>query len=191
MASTSFTASASSTNQKASTVRGNTNAFDFFKRERWSVQRRVNFTFANREDGSMTAISRRGFAWVSPAGLTEWHQVSQDSNYPQVEGIFEDPLLWKDNVQYHLIANDWKGRIAYYLRSKDGVHWKPEPGEAYSPGIVRYQDGTASQWYNTNASAFCKTNTAEQRRPILRSSTVTSIPTNPTTSTARSTSAYR
>ena len=52
------------------------NAFDFFKRERWCVQRRVNFTFAPREDGSFTAISRRGFAWVSPDGLTEWFRCS-------------------------------------------------------------------------------------------------------------------
>ncbi|WP_283434122.1 glycoside hydrolase family protein [Neorhodopirellula lusitana] len=123
------------------------NAFDFHKRERWCVQRRVNFTFAARDDGSYTAISRRGFAWVSPDGFTDWYLVSAESVYPKVEGVFEDPLMWKDDVQYHLIANDWKGRIAYYMRSKDGVHWVTEPGEAYAPGIDRYEDGTAPDWY--------------------------------------------
>ncbi|WP_345319632.1 glycoside hydrolase family protein [Novipirellula rosea] len=123
------------------------NAFDFHKRERWCVQRRVNFTFAPREDGSYTAISRRGRAWVSPDGFKDWYLVSAESVYPKVEGIFEDPLMWKDHVQYHLIANDWKGRIAYYMRSKDGIHWVTEPGEAYAPGIDRYEDGTAPDWY--------------------------------------------
>ena len=123
------------------------NAFDFHKRERWCVQRRVNFTFAQRNDGSYTAISRRGFAWVSPDGFKDWHLISSESVYPNVEGIFEDPLMWKDHVQYHLIANDWKGRIAYYMRSKDGVHWITEPGEAYAPGIDRYEDNTTPDWY--------------------------------------------
>ncbi|PAY16810.1 hypothetical protein CKO51_24545 [Rhodopirellula sp. SM50] len=123
------------------------NAFDFHKRERWCVQRRVNFTFAPRDDGSFTAISRRGFAWVSPDGFKDWHLISAESVYPQVEGIFEDPLMWKDHVQYHLIANDWKGRIAYYMRSKDGIHWVTEPGEAYAPGIDHYEDGTTPDWY--------------------------------------------
>ncbi|SMP42948.1 hypothetical protein SAMN06265222_101863 [Neorhodopirellula lusitana] len=123
------------------------NAFDFHKRERWCVQRRVNFTFAARDDGSFTAISRRGLAWVSPDGFKDWYLVSAESVYPKVEGIFEDPLMWKDHVQYHLIANDWKGRIAYYMRSKDGIHRVTEPGEAYAPGVDRYEDGTAPDWY--------------------------------------------
>ncbi len=39
------------------------------------------------------------------------------------------------------------GRIAYYLRSKDGVNWKADPGEAYMPGIARYEDGTEEDWF--------------------------------------------
>jgi hypothetical protein len=46
-----------------------------------------------------------------------------------------------------MIVNDWYGRIAYYLRSKDGTTWKVEPGEAYMPGIARYEDGTVVDWY--------------------------------------------
>jgi len=41
-----------------------------------------------------------------------------------------------------MIVNDWYGRIAYYLRSKDGIHWKVDPGEAYLPGIAKYEEGT-------------------------------------------------
>ena len=64
-----------------------------------------------------------------------------------MEGRFEDPLIWKTNIQYHLIVNDWFGRIAWYLRSKDGVNWKVDPGEAYLPGISVYEDGTRENWF--------------------------------------------
>ncbi|HUV12266.1 MAG TPA: hypothetical protein VMY18_01420, partial [Acidobacteriota bacterium] len=56
-------------------------------------------------------------------------------------------LVWRTNIQYHLIVNDWLGRIAYYLRSKDRINWKVEPGEAYLPGIATYEDGTKVNWF--------------------------------------------
>ena len=56
-------------------------------------------------------------------------------------------LIWRTNIQYHLIVNDWLGRIAYYMRSKDGINWKTEPGEAYMPGIAKYEDGTVENWF--------------------------------------------
>jgi hypothetical protein len=64
-----------------------------------------------------------------------------------VEGNFEDPVVWRTSIQYHMIVNDWRGRIAYYLRSKDGIRWKVEPGEAYMPGIAKYEDGTVVDWF--------------------------------------------
>jgi hypothetical protein len=33
------------------------------------------------------------------------------------------------------------------MRSKDGIHWKTDPGEAYTTGIDRYEDGTAVDWF--------------------------------------------
>ena len=50
-------------------------------------------------------------------------QLTDKRVYPDVEGRFEDPVVWRDELQYHLIVNDWLGRIAFYQRSKDGVHW--------------------------------------------------------------------
>ena len=44
-------------------------------------------------------------------------------------------------------GNDWLGRIAWYLRSKDGINWKVDPGEAYLPGIAKYADGTQVDWF--------------------------------------------
>ena len=62
-------------------------------------------------------------------------------------GDLKIPLVWKTNVQYHLIVNDWLGRIAWYMRSKDGIHWQTEPGVAYLPGIANYENGTNEDWF--------------------------------------------
>jgi hypothetical protein len=64
-----------------------------------------------------------------------------------VEGYFEDPVVWRDHIQYNLIVNDWLGRIAFYLRSKNGVDWKVEAGEAYLPGIAKHEDGLVEGWH--------------------------------------------
>ena len=121
--------------------------YNFDKRQRYAFKNYVNFSFAPRSDGAFLAVSRRGYIWASKHGGEDWSEVSSESVYPKVAGIFEDPVMWKDDVQYHIIVNDWKGRIAYYLRSLDGFHWKTEPGEAYVPGLARYEDGTSSDWY--------------------------------------------
>lgn len=131
-----------------------TRTYSFDKRERYAFKNFVNFSFAPRDDGSFIAVSRRGYIWASQDGAEQWSEVSAESVYPNVPGIFEDPVLWKDDIQYHIIVNDWKGRIAYYLRSKDGFHWKTEPGEAYVPGIARYEDGTVSDWYKFERIRF-------------------------------------
>lgn len=64
-----------------------------------------------------------------------------------MEGNFEDPVVWRDHIQYNMIVNDWFGRIAYYLRSKDGVNWVTDPGEAYEPGISYHEDGQVENWF--------------------------------------------
>lgn len=121
--------------------------FDFDARDRPIIEGLSNLTFAKREDGSYLMVCRGGGVWLSKDGLDTFYQVSNERVYPPVDGRFEDPVVWKDNVQYHLIVNDWLGRIAFYLRSKDGVNWKTEPGEAYQPGITKYEDGTEEDWF--------------------------------------------
>lgn len=100
-----------------------------------------------REDGSFLMVCRGGGVWFSKTGITPYNQVTDTRVYPPIDGRFEDPVVWRTHIQYHLIVNDWLGRIAYYLRSKDGIHWKVEPGEAYLPGIARYEDGTVVDWF--------------------------------------------
>ncbi|MDZ8117640.1 glycoside hydrolase family protein [Pontiella agarivorans] len=136
----------------------------FDQRGRYAFKNFVNFSFAERDNRSVIAVSRRGYIWASPKGRDRWYEVSSESVYPKVPGIFEDPVMWRDDIQYHIIVNDWKGRIAYYLRSKDGFHWKTEEGEAYVPGIARYTDGSSLDWYKYERIRFLQD---EYGRPYL------------------------
>lgn len=60
---------------------------------------------------------------------------------------FEDPVLWKDEVQYHMIINAFHDFRAIYLRSPDGIHWKFNPGTAYTPDNTMYENGVRTHWY--------------------------------------------
>lgn len=108
-----------------------------------------NCTFARRSDGSYLMVSRTGEVWISKDGDKEpYLRVSNRSAYPSVsKARFEDPVVWKDDVQYNLIVNDWFGRAAYYLRSRDGQRWDWDQGLAYGPGIFRHEDGVVEDWH--------------------------------------------
>ena len=132
--------------------------FEFLNRDRRLIEGNSNFTFAQREDGSYLMICRGGGQWFSQTGLSAYNQVTgtriDDKKkiiplraYPERPGRFEDPVVWRDNIQYNLIVNDWLGRIAVYERSKNGVNWKIESGEAYLPGVSVHEDGTVEGWW--------------------------------------------
>lgn len=121
--------------------------FDFDTRDRRIIEGLSNITFARREDGSRLAVCRGGGVWISRDGVAPYRQITERRIYPPVEGEFEDPVVWRDSLQYHLIVNDWLGRIAFYQRSLDGVHWITEPGEAYVPGVSRHEDGSVERWF--------------------------------------------
>lgn len=121
--------------------------FDFDKRDRRIIEGLSNLTFAQREDGSYLMICRGGGVWISKTGISTYNQISDKRVYPPVKGEFEDPVVWRDHIQYHLIVNDWLGRIAFYLRSKDGVNWITDPGEAYLPGVSVHEDGKVENWF--------------------------------------------
>lgn len=121
--------------------------FHFDARDRKIIEGLSNLTFARRPDGSRLMVCRGGGVWVSRDGLSTYHQLTDKRVYPAVHGEFEDPVIWRDSLQYHLIVNDWLGRIAFYQRSKDGVHWITEDGEAYIPGISVHPDGEVEHWF--------------------------------------------
>lgn len=121
--------------------------FDFDRRDRRIIEGLSNLTFAQREDGSYLMVCRGGGIWISKTGLSTYQQISDKRVYPPVKGEFEDPVVWRDHIQYHLIVNDWYGRIAFYQRSKDGVNWVTDPGEAYALGVSFHQDGRLEDWF--------------------------------------------
>lgn len=121
--------------------------FDFDNRDRRIIEGLSNLTFARREDGSYLMVCRGGGVWISQTGLSPYNQITDKRVYPPVKGEFEDPVVWRDHIQYHLIVNDWLGRIAFYLRSKDGMNWVTDPGEAYLPGISVHEDGKVENWF--------------------------------------------
>lgn len=137
--------------------------FDFNSRNRRIIEGLSNLTFAKRQDGSQLMVCRGGGVWISRTGLSPYNQITEKRVYPAVEGEFEDPVVWRDSLQYHLIVNDWLGRIAFYQRSLDGVHWITEQGEAYVPGISRHKDGKVENWFKYERAKVFQD---EEGRPI-------------------------
>lgn len=107
----------------------------------------ANLTFTQRADGSYLMVSKQGHVWVSEDGIKPYKRLTSKSLYPPIDGRFEDPVVWRDDVQYNLVVNDWFGRTAYYLRSKDGVNWVWDAGKAYDTDVVRHPDGTKEGWF--------------------------------------------
>ena len=106
-----------------------------------------NWTFAQRNDGSVLAMDRGGAVWISEDGLSPFEEVNDVSAYPGgYQRYFEDPVIWKDEFQYHMIVNHWNDKIAYYSRSKDGYHWVSETGTAYDPTVAVHADGSSEKW---------------------------------------------
>lgn len=121
--------------------------FTFNPRDRKIIEGLSNLSFAKRQDGSYLMVCRGGGIWISQDGTAPYEQLTDKRVYPPVKGEFEDPVIWRDSLQYHLIVNDWLGRIAFYQRSKDGIHWVTEQGEAYVPGISFHRDGRVEHWF--------------------------------------------
>ncbi|MDE6523849.1 MAG: glycoside hydrolase family protein [Muribaculaceae bacterium] len=113
-----------------------------------SVTTYSNWTFAQRPDGSIYCLDRGGAVWISEDGLSPFENTLGSSCYPNGGGgSFEDPVVWKDEFQYHMIVNDWKAKIAYYSRSKDGFTWVHEAGTAYDTSVAVHPDGTSEEWF--------------------------------------------
>lgn len=121
--------------------------FQFDQRGHRIIEGLSNLTFCRRQDGSRLMVCRGGGVWISKDGLQPWRQITSERIYPPVRGEFEDPVVWRDELQYHLIVNDWLGRVAWYERSLDGLHWIVEPGEAYTYAFSRHADGTPEPWF--------------------------------------------
>lgn len=111
-------------------------------------QNQTNRTYVPREDGSVLMVNKRGFVFISDKADEHFRQITPKSFYPHIEGAhLEDPVVWKDEVQYNLVVNDCYGRVAFYFRSPDGITWKWAPGHAYDVHIMKHEGGTAERWW--------------------------------------------
>lgn len=118
----------------------------------YQVQR--NLSGLQLEDGSMLFVSKFGRMIKSESGLLGPYKVLTDviqknQTIPERyrKSNYEDPVMWKDDVQFHCLINAFLDKRAIYLRSADGINWKFDPGIAYDTHITSYEDGTKTHWY--------------------------------------------
>lgn len=118
-------------------------------------QYKANLSGIQREDGSLLFMTKWARIMISENGVLgpyvcQRKEIIFDKTIipKKYLGIpYEDPVMWRDNVQYHMIINGFIHRRAIYLRSPDGLDWKFDPGVAYDPEVTRYEDGTKTSWF--------------------------------------------
>jgi hypothetical protein len=105
-------------------------------------------SICTREDGSLLMIGRASRMYLKENGSDVWEKRTEEKVNPtHMFGLYEDPVIWRTEVQYHMIVNDWQGRLAYHQRSVDGINWTCDPGLAYTVGVDGYTDGTKVDWF--------------------------------------------
>ena len=114
-----------------------------------------NLSGLQLEDGKFLFVTKAGSMMISqsdnPLGPYKVMSAPMKGNHiiPKEyrNSNYEDPVIWKDEVQYHMLINAFWDRRAIYLRSPNGIRWKFNPGTAYSPSNTSYEDGTQTNWY--------------------------------------------
>ncbi|OON93887.1 MAG: hypothetical protein ATN31_05120 [Candidatus Epulonipiscioides saccharophilum] len=116
---------------------------------------KANLSAIEESDGSLLFVGKLGHMMKSSNGsllgpydiLTK--SVAENETLPErYRGFaFEDPVLWKDHLQYHLIINGCTDLRAIYLRSPNGLDWFYEDGFAYTPTSTIYENGRRNLWH--------------------------------------------
>lgn len=111
-----------------------------------------NVSIMVRPDGRYEATNRNGDIAIADSLEGIW-EVQSNGLWWQVEGMpntnVEDPVIWYSDGLYHIVANKWDAKEAYYLTSEDGVtDWVRHSGIAYTPkqNFLTYEDGTENNW---------------------------------------------
>ncbi|MDZ8120253.1 hypothetical protein [Pontiella agarivorans] len=126
------------------------NAYEYDLRGRPAYLHASNFGITRREDGACLAVDKKGSMLISQTGTTKWYAIGTGPVFPPRQDEttkYEDPALWYDGIQYHMLTHDYNHWEAYYLRSKDGVKWVREPGLGYGSAKCLYEDGTENEWW--------------------------------------------
>lgn len=113
-----------------------------------------NLSGVQCEDGSFLFVGKAGAMMRSTKGILGPYEpvtknIGLNTTLPEAyrKSNYEDPTMWYDGVQYHMIINAFLDYRAIYLRSPDGENWKFEDGLAYTPTCTVYEDGTRTFWY--------------------------------------------
>ncbi|MFI3278807.1 MAG: hypothetical protein SNH28_08575, partial [Rikenellaceae bacterium] len=113
-----------------------------------------NLSGVVRDDGSIVMVSKFGAMMVSHDGLLGPYKVvtsviQKNPTLPKRfrKSGFEDPVMWRDSVQYHLIINAFIDKRAVYFRSRDGINWVYDAGLAYTDDFLTYTNGVVNKWY--------------------------------------------
>ncbi len=111
-----------------------------------------NISIMVRPDGRYQATNRNGDIALADSVAGTW-EVVENGLWWKIENMspenVEDPVIWYSDGLYHIVANKWDARMAYYMTSEDGItNWTRHPGTAYRPGtgFLRYEDGTINNW---------------------------------------------
>ncbi len=109
----------------------------------------TNRTYIVEDDGSVTMMNKEGLVFKCKDGdIENFEQLPYPRAYVRKNDSHEeDPVIWKDEVEYNLIVNECRGRIAYHLTSKDLREWNYEEGFAYTPDIVKNDNGLVEDWW--------------------------------------------
>lgn len=112
-----------------------------------------NLSGIQMEDGRILMVTKFGAMMISEQGLLGPYKVvsktvNQNKTIPERyrKSNYEDPVIWKDEVQYHLLINAFLDKRAIYLRSGDGIHWVFDPGLAYTKDFTVYENGVRNVW---------------------------------------------
>lgn len=113
-----------------------------------------NLSGVQQEDGHFLFVTKAGAMMRSTTGILGPYDVvtgviGENKTIPEKyrHSNYEDPTMWYDGLQYHMIINAFLDYRAVYFRSPDGINWKYEDGLAYTPTCTSYEDGTRTFWY--------------------------------------------
>lgn len=122
--------------------------------EKHSYQFYRNLAGVQDKDGRFVLVSKFGSILTSDTGILGPYQVrtgniKENKTVPERyrNSKYEDPVMWKDEVQYHMIINAFLDYRAIHLRSIDGINWKYDTGLAFTPKHIYYENGVQNLWY--------------------------------------------
>ena len=111
-----------------------------------------NVSICVRHDGKYQATNRYGDIAIADSLAGDW-QVKEKGLWNKVVGMptknVEDPEIWYSDGLYHIVANKWDTKEAFYMTSEDGItNWVRHSGYAYTPkqNFMTYEDGTQNNW---------------------------------------------